>query len=73
MAGFRNGPYGVKSRVSISSTYGANRDLSTLGAAPTICLRRLRRRCLASVRGQRIGRHIMPSEKTVSLSKKRDP
>ena len=75
--GFRNGPLGVKSLVSTSPIPGAPRErairCAVASAAPAICFRRLRRRCLASVRGQRLGRHMMPSEKTVSLSKKRGP
>ena len=70
--GFRNGPLVVKSLVSTSPIYGAPReravDRAVASAAPAIRFRRLRRRSLASVRGRRDGRHMMPSEETASLS-----
>jgi len=69
---FRNGPLVVKSLVSTSPIYGAPReravDCAVASAAPAIQFRRLRRRSLASVRGRRDGRHMMPSEETASLS-----
>ncbi len=71
-SGFRNGPLVVKSLVSTSPIYGAPReravDCAVASAAPASQFRRLRRRSLASVRGRRDGRHMMPSEETASLS-----
>ena len=70
--GFRNGPLGVKLLVSTSRILGAPRERVHRGAvasaASRACFHRLRRRSLASVRGRRDGRHMMPSEETVSLS-----
>ena len=70
---FRNGPLSVESLVSTSPIFGApcERALhsAVASAAPVIPVRRLRRRRrLASVRGRRDGRHMMPSEETASLS-----
>ena len=70
--GFRNGPRGVKPLVSTSPMLGARRERASqcavASAALIGCFRCLRRRSLASVRGRRDRRHIMPSEETVSLS-----
>jgi hypothetical protein len=55
--GFRNGPRGVKSRVSTSPIYDAPRERAFHGAVASAALvgwfRCLRRRSLASVRGRR--------------------